>query len=445
MEASPEILARHFTEGSVPSSAIIYWQRAGEMCASASANVEAAHHFQQALELLLLQPTTTERDAQELQLRVASGGPLLITKGHGSPEVEATYTRARELSEALGDASHLIPSLFGLWRHFVGRGDCHASLDWGRQLLELSERSGNVPGQVLGHYALGYTLFCRGALEESLTHLETGAKLYDPSLRDALGFRLGQDPGVACLSYGALTLWALGHPDAAMRRSQEAIELADALAHPFSRAYALSLAAQVAQLRGDAEATMALSERAIAISREQGFAVWLASPTIFRGWARAKAGELESGIEEMRNGIDAIRSAGMEMRRPLYLGLLIEGNIAAGRALEARELVDEAMSVISALGERWSESEQLRLAGDLCVDGDPGGAEAKFNAALEISGGQGARAWQLRAAVSLARLWSTHGRTSEAVHLLRPIYDSFSEGFETTDLRLAKSLLLEPS
>ena len=253
-----------------------------------------------------------------------------MTKGHGSPEVEAAYTRARELSEALGDVSHLTPSLFGLWRHFVGRGDCHASLDLGQQLLDLSKRTSDVPGQVLGHYGLGYTLFCRGALEESLSHLEAGAELYDPSLRKTLGFRLGQDPGVACLSYGALALWVLGYPDAAMQRSQEAIKLADALAHPFSRAYALSLAAQVAQLRGDAEAALAFSERAIPISREQGFAVWLASPTIFRGWARVKTGKLESGIAEMRNGIDAIRAAGMEMRRPLYLSLLIEGEYCCG-------------------------------------------------------------------------------------------------------------------
>ncbi|MFT5394118.1 MAG: putative ATPase, partial [Gammaproteobacteria bacterium] len=183
VEARPETLARHFTEGAVSTSAIMYRRRAGEMCAGTLANVEAAHHFQQALELLLKQPAAAERDAEELQLRVASGGPLLMTKGHGSSEVEAAYTSALELSESLGDTSHLTPSLFGLWRHAVGRGDCNISGDLGQQLLELSDRSGNLPGQVLGHYGLGYTLFCRGSLEESLAHLEAGAELYALSLR----------------------------------------------------------------------------------------------------------------------------------------------------------------------------------------------------------------------------------------------------------------------
>jgi predicted ATPase/class 3 adenylate cyclase len=444
-ETRPEILARHYAEANMPDRAIAFWQRAGELCTQTSANIEAVRHFERALDLLATLPETESRDETELRLRVASGGPLLMTRGHGATEVEIAYSRARELSERAGDKLQLMPALFGLWRYFIGRGDCQVTRELGVQILELSENADDRSGQVLGHYALGYTLFCCGELGESLKHFEAGHRLYDLRLRESVAFRLGQDPGVACLAYGSLAQWVLGYPDAALRMMRDALSLAESLSHPFSMAYALSLACQIYQLYSDADAVLGAADKAITISSEHGFAVWHASPTIFRGWARSRLGDALSGTEEMREGIASIRKAGMEMRRPFYLSLLAEGNVLAGRTTDASAVIGEALTVIEKTGERWSEAELYRFEGDMWADADPARAEAKLQLALRVARQQKAKSWELRATISLARLWRDQGKRKDAADLLRPICAWFTEGFQTNDLINGRALLAELS
>ncbi len=443
IETEPEVLARHYSMANMTKPAIAYWQRAGELSAEASANLEAVNHFGKALELLETLPESKERDELELELRVASGGPLLMTKGHGAPEVGDTYTRARELCQKVGDTLQIVPALFGMWRFYIGRGDCSVTRDLGRQLLDLGKGADNTPATILGHYGLGFALFCYGEPKEARVQLEDGYRLYDRRLRESLSFRLGQDPGVACLSYCALALWVLGYPDQAKHKTQEALTLADELSHPFSSAYALSLACQVLQLRGDVDEVRKLSEAAISISREQGFSVWIASPTIFRGWALSRQGDATGGVEETREGLLAIIDAGMEMRRPFYLSLVAEANILAGRIGEAKSAIDEALTVIARTDERWSEAELLRLTGVILARDDAAAAEAKFQQALITAHRQHAKSWELRSATSLARLWYDQGRLEEAKDILQPIYDWFTEGFDTPDLKEAKALLSE--
>jgi predicted ATPase len=330
-----------------------------------------------------------------------------------------------------------------MWRFYIGRGDCSVTRDLGRQLLDLGKSADNPPATILGHYGLGFALFCYGEPKEARVQLEDGYRLYDRRLRESLSFRLGQDPGVACLSYCALALWVLGYPDQAKHKTQEALTLADELSHPFSSAYALSLACQVLQLRGDVDEVRKLSEAAISISREQGFSVWIASPTIFRGWALSRQGDATGGVEETREGLLAIIDAGMEMRRPFYLSLVAEANILAGRIGEAKSAIDEALTVIARTDERWSEAELLRLTGVILARDDAAAAEAKFQQALITAHRQHAKSWELRSATSLARLWYDQGRLEEAKDILQPIYDWFTEGFDTLDLKEAKALLSE--
>ncbi len=444
VETEPEVLARHYSMANMVDPAIAYWRRAGELSVEASANSEAASHFENALGLLASLPEGDGRDELELELRIALGGPLLMTRGHGAPEVGETYLRARELCAKLGNSPQIVPALFGMWRFYIGRGDCTITRDLGRQLLELGERADDMPAIVLGHYGLGFSLFCYGDLKEARVQLEDGYKLYDRNMRDDLSFRLGQDPGVACLSYCALALWVLGYCDQAKHTTQKALTLAEELSHPFSSAYALSLACQVYQHRGEVDELRKVSEAAISISREQGFSVWIASPTIFRGWVRAQQDNAIEGAQEAHDAVQIV-AAGMEMRRPYYLALVAECHLSAGHFAEARLILDEALAIVAETDEHWSEAELLRLTGEIEARDDAARAETTFRRALDIARSQHARSWELRSATSLARLWREEGKAAAAETLLRPIHDWFTEGFETRDLRNARTLLDELS
>ena len=443
VETEPEVLARHYTMAKMVEPAIAYWQRAGELSAEASANIEAVSHFENALQLLESLPEGDTRDQLELELRIALGGPLLMTRGHGAPEVGGTYSRARELCQKLGDTPQIVPALFGMWRYYIGRGDCTITRDLGQQLLELGESADDMPAIVLGHYGLGFSLFCYGDLAEARVQLEDGYKLYDRNMRDNLSFRLGQDPGVACLSYCALALWVLGYPDQAKRTTRKALTLAEELSHPFSSAYALSLACQVLQHRGEVEELQEVTDAAIGISRKQGFSVWIASPTIFRGWSRSQQGHSIQGAEEAQEGVHAIVDAGMEMRRPYYLALVAECHISAGRFAEARSVLEQALAIVAATDEHWSEAELVRLSGEIEARSDTVAAQSIFHRALDIARRQDAKSWELRSATSLATLWRREGNSDAARTLLQPIYDWFTEGFDTPDLMDAKALLDE--
>ncbi len=443
VETEPEVLARHYSMAKMAEPAIAYWRRAGELSADASANIEAVSHFENALELLESLPESKDRDQLELEVRVALGGPLLMTRGHGAPEVGSTYTRARELCQKIGDSPQIVPALFGMWRFYIGRGDCTITRDLGRQLLDLGKSADDMPAVVLGHYGLGFALFCYGDLKEARAQLEDGYKLYDRNMRDDLSFRLGQDPGVACLSYWALALWVLGYPDQAKRTTQKALTLAEELSHPFSSAYALSLACQVLQHRGEVDEVRKASETAIGISREQGFSVWIASPTIFRGWMRSQQGNAIEGAEEAHEGVHSIVDAGMQMRRPYYLALVAECYVLAGRFAEARSVLDQALAIVAKTDEHWSEAELLRQIGEIEAREDSAAAETRFQQALTIAQRQDAKSWELRSATSLAHLWHGQGKSDDARILLQPIYDWFTEGFDTPDLQHAKALLDE--
>jgi predicted ATPase len=442
VETEPEVLAHHYSLANMVEPAIVYWRRAGELSSDASANIEAASHFEKALELLDSLPDSNERDQLELELRIALAGPMLMTRGPVT-EVGDAYARARELCQKLGDSPQIVPALFGMWRYYIGRGDCTISLDIGRQLLDLGKNADDMSAAVLGHYGLGYALFCHGDLMESRDQLDSGYKLYDRKIRDNFSFRLGQDPGVACLSYCALAVWVLGYPDQAKRITLKAVMLAQELSHPFSSAFAHSLACQVLQHRGEVDELREMSESAIGISREQGFSVWLASPKIFRGWARSQQENAIEGALETREAVQLIVDAGMEMRRPYYLALVAEGYILAEKFSEAMSILNQALAIVTKTNERWSEAELLRLKGEIEVREDTGAAEIKFQQALTVARSQDAKSWELRSATSLAHLWGGQGKTDDARNLLQPIYEWFTEGFDTPDLMEAKTLLDE--
>jgi predicted ATPase len=272
--------------------------------------------------------------------------------------------------------------------------------------------------------------------------------LYDAQQHHALAFRYGIDPGVFFLSYAARPLWLLGFPDQARASIREALILARTLVHPFSLAFALHWAATTHQLRREAPASQEQAEVSMAFSREQGFAQWVPGGTILRGWALTEQGQMEEGIAQMRQGMTAWQATGAEVDRPYYLALLAEVYGKAGQAEAGLHILAEALAVMDAIEERYCEAELYRLKGELLLGRAAEHhveAETCFHQALDVARRQQAKSWELRAAISLSRLWQRQGKRAEARELLAPIYGWFTEGFDTADLQEAKVLLEELS
>jgi predicted ATPase len=443
----PELLAQHYTEAGLLAQAIPYWQRAGQHANERSAHVEAISHLTQGLALLQSLPETVEHTQWELALQMALGPALLATKGYGAPEVETTYTRARVLCQKVGETPQLFPALWGLWIFYLTRAEHHTAHALGTQLLSLAQHH-HAPDLVLeAHAALGVSSLYLGAFAAAQAHLEHGIALYDPQQHREHTFRYGQDPGMFCHSYHAWALWPLGYPIQAVQHMHAALALVPDLAHPFSRAAALHYAARVHQFRREAQLTQETVETSVTLATEQGFAFWATTGTILRGWALSAQGQGAEGIRQMRQGLTAWRATGAAISLPNWLGLLAEAYGRVEQLAEGLPLLEEALVAVHSTGERFYEAELHRLKGELLLLATDKEAEAEacFQQALAVARRQQAKSWELRAAVSLARLWHQQGKCAEAHALLAPVYGWFTEGFDTTDLQEAKTLLEELS
>ncbi len=262
-ETQPELLAHHYTEAGLIAQAIPYWQRAGQRAMQRSANAEAIGHLTKGIELLKTLPDTPERIQQELTLQVALGVPLVLTKGHAAPEVEATYSRARELCRQVGETPQLFSVLLGLRRFYFARGELQTTRELGAQLLTLAQSTQDSGLLARAHLMQGEALYYLGEFVRTLEHAEQGVAFYDPQRHRSHVFLYGNDSGVACLAYGAAALGILGYPDRALKRSREALTLARELAHPFSLAQALSLASMLHQYRREGQAAQEQAEALI--------------------------------------------------------------------------------------------------------------------------------------------------------------------------------------
>jgi predicted ATPase len=455
-------LAMHFARGRDTERAVRYLHSAGEQALQRSAHQEAIAHFTHALTLLPILPETPERTEQELQVHMALGPALIATKGYADPDVGHTYSRARELCQQVGETPHLFPVLFGLWVFHLVLGELQTARHEAEELLRLVNRQQAPALFMEAHEALGLTLTHLGECAIARRHLEQSLALYNSRQHRSLAFLYGQDHGVVCLSYAAWVLWLLGYPDQALQRSQEALSLAQELSHSFSHAFALSFAALVRLYRREGQAAQVQAETLIALSVEQGFALYGAHGTILRGGALAVQGQGEAGMAQMLQGLEAQQATGAVVRRPYYLAVLAE---VYGRQQQAREgltLLTAALEVIHKTAERVYEAELYRLKGELLLQQCQGSgcavsvaspqpltlnsqveveAQACFLQALEVARYQQAKSWELRAAISLSRLWRQQSKRQEAYELLAPIYDWFTEGFDTADLQEAKVLL----
>jgi predicted ATPase len=443
-ETQPELLAQHYTQAGLTEQAVVYWQRAGQRAVARSAHVEAISHLTKGLEVLQTLPETSERTQQELVLQTILGPALMITKGFAAPEVEHAYARARALCQRVGETPQLFSVLRGLWQFYNGRGEYQTARELGEQCLHLAQHEQDTARLLEAHHTLWTTRLLLGELPLAHTHLEQGMALYDPQQHRSLAFLYGHDPGVCCRSVAALALWLLGYPDQALRQHHAAHIMAQELAHPPSLAFTRMLAAIACQLRREAHAAHGQAEALISLATEQGFALFLAIGGILRGGTLTALGQRGEQIGQIRQDLAAVRETGTALWEPYFLALLAEAYEQEGQVEAGLATLAEALAAAHATGERWGEAELYRLRGGLLLrqtGTQQEDAETWLRRALDVARRQEAKALELRAAMSLSRLWQQQGKRNEARELLASIYGWFTEGFDTADLQEAKALL----
>ena len=448
-ETQPELLAHHYTEAGLSAQAILYWQQAGQKASQRSANAEAMSHLTKGLELLKTLPDTLERTQQELDLQITLGPVLIVLKGNADPEVERVYTRARALCQRVGETPRLFTVLAGLNNFYRGRGKHQTARELGEQLLGLAQRVQDPALLLEAHLDLGGSLYLLGELIAARMHLQQSMALYDPRQHHSNAFVCGgMDPGVNGLCSEVVVLWSLGYPDQALKRSYDALTLAQELSHPASLAVALANAAALHQQRGEIQATQRQTEEMIALSREQGFLAMGPLGTVMQGWVLAEQGQVEEGIAKLHQGVAASRATGAEAGLPYWLSLLAGAYAKGGRVEEGLAVLTEALDMVHKNGQRMSEPGLYVLKGWLLLarSGD-NQAEAKscFRQAIDIARRQSAKSSELRAVVGLSFLLQSQGKKEEARQMLAEIYGWFTEGFDRGDLRAAKALLQELS
>jgi len=388
---------------------------------------------------------------------------LIATEGYAAEAVGIAYMRARELSQQTGETPDLSEVLWGLWAFHILRAELGEAREIAEEFLGLSERL-PYPGLAMrGHVAMEITFFHLGEVARVGEHFEKALSLYDPERYRDDAFFYSQNPGVIMRCHAAWALWFLGQPDQALTRIKEALTLARELTEPHGLAHALFFAAILHQLRREEPMAQENAKAVISFSREHGLVMYQAMGTIVQAWALLKQGRAEHAVEQMRQGLAALQATGTERVRPHFLALLAEAMDTDRQVEEGLRLLEEAQALIDRNGERYYQAELYRLKGELLLKQSTartvaqaarGGdavveteasavtdAEACFYQAIKLAQGQKAKSLELRAVISMARLYQNQGRQKEARSLLAPIYDTFTEGFDTMDLRESKALL----
>ena len=453
VQTQPELLAHHYTAANLGEQAVGYWQRAGEHAAQRSANMEAIAHLKKGLEILSTLPDSPLRTRYGLTLLTRLHVPLAATKGYAAPELEDVNTRMRMLCQQEQEPTLLIGALGALWTFYLNQAALQTAYEMAQQTLisaqQLSRTSlwpaGGTPESprrpfLWGHVMLGQTLLFRGEFMPAREQADIAMSVYDPHLHRPQVNLVQQDPGVMCLADMAQALWHLGYSDQARQKSDEALSLAQTLSHPYSLGWVLGRTAILHWHCRDYQVAMERSQAAVALANTQGFTQWAAQGTLLQGALLAMQGDVQQGMTQMQKALQDYEMTGARLLRPYFLALLATVYNHAGQAEIGCHILDEALHLVETTGERWYEAELYRLKGE-CQQQAGVDSEASFVQALRMARRQVAKAFELRAATSLYRLWQSQGRHDKAQHLLAESYRWFTEGFDTADLREARSLL----
>ena len=454
-ERQPELLARHYNEAGQIEKAASLWAKAGQQSLARSALVEAAEQLRRALDLIATLPGTPELRREQIKLQVALITPLLHVKGYGAPEAKAAMEQARllmEQAEALGEPAEdpllLFSVLYGFWAARVVAFNGDAIRELATQFLALAQKQGATFPLMLGHRIMATTLLSTGDIAQSRGHYDQSLALYEPVEHRAQAMRFGQDARVVILCYRPLALWMLGYPDAALADADQVVKEAREIGHAASLMIALYYAPATYLLCGRYQAASAAINELIALADEKASVQWKGAGMFVRSWLVALTGTAADAVPAITAGLTAYRSTGATAWIPSYLSYLAKAYAELGQFDEAWRYSNEATTAIETTKETWWEADIRRRAGEIALmspQPDAAKALAYFEQALAVARAQQAKSWELRAAMSIARLYRDQGERQQARDLLAPVYGWFSEGFDTLDLKEAKGLLAELS
>ncbi len=436
-------LAHHYQRAGNAYKAVEYLNLAGQQAGKRAAYVEAVANLSTGLDLLTKLPETLERDRYELALQFALGPSLMETKGDAAPETQAAYARAMELSQRVGDDQQTFWAQGGLFLHYMVGGQFKTAHTIGSQLLDLAQSSDDSSKRMFAHGMMGIILFWTGDLALAHSHFEQSASLFDAPRQRHLAVIYGMDVATGVSGYAAWALWMLGYPEQALERIKRTLLLAQERGHHSSTTMALHHAAAGYALRREARIAKKFAEEGLALSNEHGFALWKAFCTFQLGKALAQSGEVTEGIALMKVGAEASVATGAKNTGPT-LGPMAEACGQVGQTMEAVRLIAAALTAENETGEAAFEPELHRIKGEVLLAQDAAyapEAELCFRTAIEHSRKRDAKSWELRATTSMARLLSKQGHREEARAMLAEIYNWFTEGFDTADLKDAKALL----
>ena len=450
-ENQPELMARHCTKAVLIKKSAGLWGRAGQRSLERSALVEAAEQLTRALDQIATLPATPALRREQIKLQVALLTPLIHVKGHAAPGTKAAAERARlliEEAEALGEPPEdpllLFSVLYSFWvaRFVAFHGKVMREL--AAHFLTLAGKQGGAVPLMVGHRNMGVSLLHTGDIEEARVHIDRAIALYDPAKHRQLATRFGQDVRVALLFYRSLTLWPLGYPEGALADADRAIRDAREIGQAASLMAALTLTSLSQIHCGSYAVANAQLDEAIMLANEKGAVFWKVGGMLVQGCLFAIAGKASDAVRTITSGLSAWRATGTTVWVPTYLSYLTRAYAELGQFDEASRCISEAIVAVQTTNESWYEADIYRIAGEIALKSpkpDAAKAEANFERALALARIQQAKSWELRAAMSMARLWRDRGKPQQARDLLAPVYDWFTEGFDTRDLKEAKILL----
>jgi predicted ATPase len=453
-ESQPELLARHCTKAGLIEKAAHLWGKAGQRSLERSALAEAAEQFKRALDQIAALPSTPTLRREEIKLQVALIAPLIHVQGYAAPKTREAADRARiliERAEALGESPNdpllLLSVLYSIWVANFVSFDGDAIRELATQFMSLAEKQRSAVAILIGHRLIGNSRILTGEMIEGRARYDQAFALGLAANYRPLATRFGQDIQVATLSFRSLVLWLLGYPEAALADGNAALKDAREIGNAATLMYALNHATMFARILCGrySEATTALKE-VVTLAEEKGASFWKALGILNQASVLSLTGKGSDAIQMFTTGMALYRTTGATIWKPLHLTHLASAYSQLGQFDDAWRSISEAMTVVEATKESWFAAELNRTAGEIALklpEPDPVKGEDYFKRALAVSRQQAAKSWELRAAMSLARLWRDQGKMQEARGLLAPIYGWFTEGFETRDLQDAKVLHAE--
>jgi class 3 adenylate cyclase/predicted ATPase len=445
-DAEPEVVAHHFTQAALAEAGIEWWSKAGERALRTSAYEEAIAHLEKALALAgALAESPTQR-LLRLRLQIAYGQALIHARGFASQETTAAFSRAREFASGIEEVTERFPVYYGLWASSWVRGELAQMREPAQAFLDDTKNRPGTREASIAHRLLGSTCWLQGDFIGARMHLENSLAIYNSERDRDFAFRFGQDSGVSAMIVLALTLWPLGEIKRASQYAEEAITQAARSAHVATEAFAHGFKSLFEMMRRDAGCASHQGEVLLGLAREHLMPQWLAIGTFTQGWALWHSGDRKAGEKEMRNGMALFREQGIRFPLPLCAVLLAEIEDELERIEHALAILDDALADAELTGQHHFDAELHRQRGALLLRNTPddvAATEAAFLRAIEVARSQQTRTFELRAAMSMARLWRDQGKVPQARELLAPVYGWFTEGFDTHDLKEAKALLEE--